>query len=122
MGKVEIRPATAEDIKAVYGSLPRKTMRAYAAVVDGQSVAVAGVYYYPDQVVAFSKILPEYAHLKAGLGRGAVKVLKMLRDINKPILAVAEPDIPTAPDFLERCGFEYIQTNSQGKVYIWRKH
>jgi hypothetical protein len=120
--RMEIRPATAEDIEAVYGSFPRKTMRAYAALYDGKPVAVAGVYYYPDQVVAFSKILPEYAHLKAGLGRGALKVLRLLKEINKPVLAVAEPSIPTSPEFLERCGFEYIMTNSQGRVYAWRKH
>jgi hypothetical protein len=122
MGKVDIRPATAEDFRVLYGNPPRKTMRAYTAVYDGQPVAVAGIYYYPDQVVAFSKILPEYAHLKAGLGRGALKVLRMLKDINKPVLAVAEPDIPTSAEFLERCGFEYIHTTSQGKVYIWRSH
>jgi hypothetical protein len=122
MGSVEIRPATAEDISLLYGEYPRKTMRAYTALYDGQPIAVAGVYYYPDQVVAFSKILPEYAHLKAGLGRGALKVLRLLKEINKPVLAVAEPDIPTSSEFLERCGFEYIMTNSQGRVYAWRKH
>jgi hypothetical protein len=122
MGKVEIRPATAEDIRVLYGHSPRKTMRAYTAVYDGRPVAVAGLYYYPDQVVAFSCINPEYAHLKAGLARGALKVLRLLKDMNKPVIAVAEPGIPTAPEFLERCGFEYLLTNSQGKVYIWRNH
>jgi len=119
---MEIRPATEADIRTVYGHGPLRTMRAYAAICDGAAVAVAGVYYYPDQVVAFSKILPEYAHLKAGLGRGAIKVLRLLKEINKPVLAVAEPSIPTSSEFLERCGFEYVMTNSQGRVYKWHSH
>jgi hypothetical protein len=122
MGNIDIRPTTAEDIEVLYGHRPRKTMRAYTAVYDGQPVAVGGVYYYSDQVVAFSCIKPEFAHLKAGLGRGAIKVLRMLKDINKPIIAVAEPGIPTSAEFLERCGFEHTHTNSQGKVYVWRKN
>jgi hypothetical protein len=122
MGSISVRPSTAEDISLLYGERPRKTMRAYTAVYDGQPIAVGGVYYYPDQVVAFSCIKPEFAHLKVGLGRAAIAVLRMLKDINKPIMAVAEPSIPTSSEFLERCGFEYLQTNSQGKIYIWRNH
>lgn len=120
--QITIRPASAEDIISVYGSAPSRSMRAYAAVVDDKAVAVAGVYYYPDQVVAFSKINPEYAHLKAGIGRGALKVLRMLKSMDKPVLAVAEPSIPTSSEFLERCGFEYLRTNHLGRVYIWQKH
>lgn len=119
---MEIRPATAEDIEALYGERPRKTMKAYTALVDGQPVAVAGLYYYGEQVVAFSKILPEFDHMKIGLGRAALKVLQMLREINKPVLAIAEPSIPTSSEFLERCGFKYVMTNSQGRVYQWQRH
>jgi hypothetical protein len=122
LAQIVIRPATAKDISEVYGSPPPRTMKAFAAVLGDVPVAVSGVYYYPDQVVAFSKILPQYTHLKAGLARGAIKVLNMLKQINVPILAIAEPGLPTAPDFLERCGFEYVMTNSQGRVYVWRKH
>jgi hypothetical protein len=122
MANIEIRPATAEDVEAVYGTRPPRTMRAYAAVLEGKTIAVAGVYYYSDQVVAFSNILPEYRHLKHGLAKGAVKVLGLLRQMDKPVVAVAEPDIPTSAEFLERCGFEYMKTTSQGKVYLWRKH
>jgi hypothetical protein len=95
-------------------------MRAYAALVDGEPAAVAGVYYYPDQVVAFSRIKPEYEHLKIGLGRAALKVLRMLQDMNVPVLAVAEPGKETAPAFLERCGFDHMKTTKQGEVYVWR--
>ena len=120
MANVEIRPATEADIRTVYGTNPPRTMRAYAAICDGAAVAVAGVYYYPDQVVAFSKILPEYRHLKHGLAKGVLKVIDLLKKMNKPVLAVAEPDIPSAPALLERAGFKYMMTNSQGRVYVWQ--
>lgn len=97
-------------------------MKAFAAVLDDVPIAVSGVYYYPAQVVAFSKILPEHSHHKMALARGAKRVLELLKDINVPVLAIAEPDLPTAPAFLERCGFEYVKTTSQGRVYKWRKH
>jgi hypothetical protein len=117
---VEVRPATAADIAAVYGEPPKRSMRAYAALVDGEAIAVAGVYYYPDQVVAFSRINPAYEHLRTGLGRGALKVIQMLKNMNVPVLAVAEPGKETAPAFLERCGFEHMKTTKQGEVYVWR--
>lgn len=122
LSQITIRPATVEDITAVYGEAPKRTMRAFAAVLGDVPIAVSGVYYYPAQVVAFSKILPEYAHHKMALARGAKRVLALLRDINVPVLAVAEPDLSTAPAFLERCGFEYVMTTSQGMVFKWNRH
>lgn len=121
MGNITIRPATAQNVRDVYGELPC-TMRAYAAIYEDKCIAVAGVYYKAEQVVAFSKILPEYAHLKTGLARGALKVIELLKSIDRPVLAIAEPDIPTAPDLLERCGFKYMMTNGQGKVFLWQSH
>ena len=122
MGNVKIRFATKKDVYDVYGHYPSQTMRAYAAELDGKTVAVSGLYYFPDQIVAFSKILPGYEKYKTGIAKGALKVLDMLERVNLPVFAIADKDIPGSGDFLLRCGFDYVTTNSQGEVYLWQKH
>lgn len=122
MANVVIRPATAADIAAVYGETPKRTMRALAAELDGKTFGVAGVYYYPDQVVAFSNCLPEYKHLTWAIAKGTLKVLAMFKKLNIPVLAIADKTIPGSDKFLMRCGFEFLRTTSQGDVYKWHQH
>lgn len=122
MGSVTIRRATAEDIASFYGERPKRSMRAFVGILDGKPVGLAGVYYHQGQVVAFSETKPEMAGLRHAIGRGALAVVALLRRMNIPVLAVAQNDIPGATAFLERCGFEHVETTCQGEVYRWRKH
>jgi N-acetylglutamate synthase-like GNAT family acetyltransferase len=117
MAKVDIRPATAEDLESFYGSSPKRSMRAFVGVMDGKPVGLAGIYYWGNQVVAFSEVKPEMP--RHAIGRGALKVLSMIRRMGVPVLALAQGDIPGAPEFLKRCGFEHVDTTCQGEVYRW---
>lgn len=121
MVKVIIRPAKAADILALYGNYPKHNMKAYAAELDGKVIAVSGVNYFPDQLVAFSKILPEYQHMKFALAKGTLKVLDLLKRIDAPVYAIADKDIKGSADFLMRCGFEYVARTPEGEVYVWQK-
>lgn len=123
MGKrVEIREATAADIAAFYGETPKRSMRAMVAVLDGKPVGLAGVYYHAGQVVAFSEAKPEIQGLRHAIGRGTLAVLAMFRRLNIPVLALAQQDIPGSERFLERCGFEHVDSTCEGEVFRWRKH
>lgn len=122
MASVTIRRATAADIAAFYGEPPKRTMRAFVGILDGKPVGLAGIYYREGQIVAFSETKPEMQGFRHAIGRGALAVIGMLRRMNLPVLALAQQDIPTAPGFLERCGFEHVDTTCQGEVYRWPKH
>lgn len=115
---LEIKPATKEDFEAVYGHPPSRSIHGYTAYRDGNPVAIAGVYYYPDQVIAFCNIRNEARDEWVGLTRGALKVLKMIKDKGVPVLAIADPAIPAAEDFLMRCGFQYLTKGPNGEVFV----
>jgi len=95
-------------------------MRAWAAEVDGKTAGIAGVYYYPEQVVAFSAMRPEYRHMKFLMAKGSLKILQLLKEMNTAVYAVADPEIPGSDEFLLRCGFEYLAQTSKGGAYVWQ--
>lgn len=119
MSKVIIRPANGQDFYDVYGHSPSRNMKAYAAELDGKTIAIGGLYYFPEQIIAFTKIKEGYENQKVGLAKGALKLLEMLRKINVPVFAVADPDVPGSSETLLRCGFEYVKRSEQGEVYVW---
>jgi hypothetical protein len=120
MSKVIIRPANGQDFYEVYGHSPARNMKAYAAELDGKTIAVGGLYYFPEQIIAFTKIKEGYENQKVGLAKGCLKLMEMLKRINIPVFAVADPDIEGSEDLLLRCGFEYVKRCDQGEVYVWQ--
>jgi hypothetical protein len=120
MGNVTIRPATWKDVVAVYGVPPKRNMKAFAAELDGETVGVAGLYYFPDHIVAFSKAKPEHKHRKMGIVKMTHKMLDLLNTLRVPVFAIADPDIETSGDFLLKVGFEYHTRNENGEIYVWQ--
>lgn len=119
MADIEIRPVRQGDYEALYGQPQRHSIRGWTATVDGEPMGMAGVVYVGNQVQAFSKSLPGLP--KRWVAKGAALTRRMLRELNCHVLAVADPQIPTAPAFLKRVGFEHVTTNSQGEVYRWTR-
>lgn len=121
MARLDIRPATEKDFEEVYGYPPSRSIRGYSGYLHGRPVAIAGIYYYPDQVVAFCNIRPEAYECRMGLARGVLRVLELIEDKAVPVFAIADPNIPGAEDFLMRCGFQYYLKSPNGEVFIWQK-
>lgn len=117
---LDIKPITRKYFEDVYGHPPSRSISGFAAVVAGRAVAVAGIYYFPNQVVAFCNILPDYKQHRVSLARGTLKVLQLIKQKGIPIFAIADKNNPQAEDFLMRCGFEYHQRGAVGEVFICR--
>jgi hypothetical protein len=116
---VEIRPIQAGDYEAVYGEKLKHSIRGFTLTIDGEIKGIAGVAYVGGQVNAFSRGLPGIP--KKWIVKGTLMTLQMLKEMNCPVLAIADPAIPTSSAFLKRCGFEHVTTNSQGEVFRWRQ-
>jgi hypothetical protein len=54
-----IVPATPDLLKRFYGDAPRRTVRALAAVLEGEPLCVAGIYRDGDRLVGFADMRPE---------------------------------------------------------------
>lgn len=123
---IEVRPATAADVRAYYEGEAPATLRAWVAVLDGEVVGIAGIAYgglsrsrpAPE---AFSEFKPALApHLgSAAVRRGIRRVVKMIRQTRPRPIAIASPDHPGAPALLKRLGAVRIGTCEQGDVYQW---
>jgi hypothetical protein len=119
---VIVRPIKRGDFEAVYGYAPARTIKGYTAELHGQPVAVAGVYYMPDHVVAFCNVSPDAQHDKRGMASGFRKFAALLNELNTPVFAIADPDIPSSEILLMRCGFKYLHKGPNGEVFVWHKH
>lgn len=104
----EIVSATAEMIQALHRELPR-TVRAIAAVENGEVLGVTGFYPQEGHLVIFADIAPkaraEICRHKRTLIKCAWKVLGMAMRRRMPIVATADPEIEGADRLLEHLGF-----------------
>jgi len=115
---IEIRPATAADIAAYYGSSVAPTVRAVVAVMDGKPVGIAGVKYERGALMAFSEIRNEMRPHRKAIVKGARMAVDMIRRIGAPVYAVG--NLPTSDELLRHYGFERVGESRDGGVYQWQ--
>ena len=117
---VEIRRSTIEDIKHFFGHRHKNSMRAYTAVLDGEPVGVAGIYYDGVRIIAFS-IANEEARkkYKFAVYKMAKKVVDILQERNIIAYAIADPEIEGSDKLLRHLGFNYVGPCKEGEVYQW---
>ena len=99
---MQIRPATAVDIRTLHdGALPA-TARAVAVECCGEVLGVGGVYYANGAVYAFTAAderLPRRARVLAGRA-----VFAIIRSVAAPVWAI-QGEFDTAPTVLAHYGF-----------------
>ena|SRR5688572_18600318 len=113
----ELRWATPEDIDAFYGKRPPQTVRALVLEIDGIVMGIGGLTSEVGQVVAFIDLKPEAKKYKKSLVRALwTGYEKLMRGNKVPIIAVADPNEPTAEGLLKHFGFEHMENG----VFKWR--
>lgn len=97
-----IRVATEADLIAYYGEPPRRSIRAFVAVLDGVPVGIAGLAYQGPSATPyyFSEMKPEMARFKKAIFRGSRAFLRTF-----PARCPAICSDPKAVRFLKRLGF-----------------
>jgi len=114
-----IRPATRDDIIEMCGGTFPANIWAMAVEDDGELLGVAGIHYSNPRMC--------FGNIKSALKKSPRTIVKLARMVTEvvaksdvPVYAIAEPDEPTAPGFLEHVGFKHITSNSSGEVYEWQ--
>lgn len=103
-----IVPASQRHLEEL-GEHPKGSGRAFAALHEGRVLGVAGYYGLRDQLVLYSKVLPELRAWRKTIVRGARMALGAALRLRAPIVAVADPEIPGSARLLEGLGFEQIE-------------
>lgn len=97
-----------------------KSIRGQVAEVDGEPIAATGVIH-TDPFYAFAHLTDEMRKYP----REIVKVIQVfetfLEEYYDTVFAVADAGEGNAPAVLQRAGFKYYQSTSQGDIYRWHK-
>jgi len=118
--RIEIKPATRHDIKEFYGDTMRESCRAWSAFYDGKLAAIGGVSITRNLMLVFMEMRLESEVPDITIWRSALHIWEKIRKLNYPIMyAVADPNLSTAPAFLERLGFEHVESSARGEIYRW---
>ncbi|MGE0151781.1 MAG: hypothetical protein AB7R90_04135 [Reyranellaceae bacterium] len=125
-GRLEVRRATAADLRQYYGGDPPATVKAFAALLDGEVVGVAGIAFgglartRPAPEV-FSEFSPALApHLTSMPVLRAVKKLQAMITRTRPApIAIADRRFPQSEDLLRRLGARHVDSCEQGEIYQW---
>lgn len=114
--KPVIRPATRADIEQFYGQSFHKTVRAWAAELDGQTIGLAGLVYHVGRPwYLFSAHKPEMLRFKKTMVAAGKMVLKELEGIPGQALT----DNPKSAKLLEHLGLVYVCHTPDGALYQW---
>lgn len=105
---IELIPATADILARFYGKPVTRSMRAIAAVRDGDVLGVAGVFVDESRQVVFSSISEELKAHPRLIVRAYRIVLAMARESALQAHAVCDPAETTARHFLEHIGFQKV--------------
>jgi hypothetical protein len=104
--RVELRPASRQDLIDFYGEPPAFTMRAIVAVLDHKPIGVAGVVVTQECAAIFSDLSDDMRAYKKSILKGAFAIMNMARELHMPICATGFE--ATSPALLKRLGFESL--------------
>ena len=120
MTRPKLRPATIDDYRTLYGSEPPVSLQAIAAELDGETIGIAGIAYERGQLLGFSQMTDKMRQYPIQIMRATHRVMKMIREQEVNVLAVASCDEKNAAYFLEKLGFTYLGERKGQRVYQWR--
>lgn len=111
-----IVPATPEILTRFYGQPQRCSVRALAAVLDGEPICIAGTCVQGGRKVMFADVRDEMRRYPKTGVRMAKKVMDGIRADGVPVAAMADEGVESARRFLEYLGFQPVHDG----VYAWR--
>ena len=110
---IEVKNATAADIREYYGQNMPMTLKAEVFKIGDKIKGVFGIFRIGAQMVMFSDVKPELNLKSIPVLRSIKRMQKMAKESKLPVLATS--DELFGPDLLERMGFEKVE----GEIYVW---
>jgi hypothetical protein len=115
---VEIRRATADDIRLFYPEGSPLTCYAWIALYKGQPACLAGVTLQKRAMcVAFCDMKPDINAPKITIWRAAKVMFGEMKKLGLPMVAVYCEPSPAGQAFVKRLGFEYLYTRDGQEVF-----
>lgn len=119
--KAVIEFGTIEDYVAMYGAKPPYPARIWVSKENDVVTGMFGYYQTKDMLVAFCRVADGVTSAKK-IFTTAVRGMRVLTETRLPLFAIADSDMATSQNFLERLGFEHIAQSANGEIYKWPLH
>lgn len=111
---VEIRQASAEDIKLFYPNGSPYTVQAWLALYKGEPACLAGIIIQRGQIVPFSDVKPDIDAPKMTVYRTAKELFRLIKSLNLTLTTGTEG---CRSKFLEKLGFKHIGPLNGWEMY-----
>lgn len=116
---IELRPATSADIQAFYQQPLIRTIQAFTVYYKGELAGIAGMMQVGPELFVFSDAKAGLNAPKKAYWRTAKAMLKLFAELagKRGLKTTPEPDLETAPRFLEHLGFSVIGRYGEDDLY-----
>ena len=118
---VEIRQATADDIRLFYPEGPPRTSYSWIAYYKGIPACLAGLIIERGGCIAFSEIKPDINAPKTTIWRAAKQLYDKIVQLNLPMYAMCELNDIMAQKFVTRLGFKHQREFRGMELFVWQK-
>lgn len=117
--RLEIRPATEEDIKRFYGfeKIPY-TIRALAFFYNGELAGIGGVRFQNGLCLVFSDSIENVKAPAITFYRCGLEVMKMARSMGVPLVAHRNKCIEGSDKFIKAMGFTFYEKSGDEEFYV----
>lgn len=116
MDRLSFRPIRLQDFS---GELVGYPVKGWTALLGDDPVGIGGIMFKGSDAIVFARTSPMLRRHPLILYKCAYKLISLIKDLNLPVIAVADKDIPRSEATLEWFGFEYIGGSEYGEVYEW---
>lgn len=118
---VIIKVATKRYIEEFYGDKYTRSFKGYVALINKKVVGVGGLSFENGYILFVTEMSDELRPFK----RDIVKIIrvfnKMIKNVDYPIIAVANKKEPLAEKLLHRLGFTFIDRLTDNGSKIFRR-
>lgn len=116
---IAVRRATRSDIESFSGISQVYSIKAIAAELDGEIIALAGVAFHKGRWLGFADLTEKVRNHKMHIMRGAKRFLNEMRQEGvKYIYVEADPNEHKAVEWLQSLGFELDHRTQY--LYRWK--
>lgn len=117
---VEIRQATADDIRLFYPNGAPRTVYAWIAFYKGVPACLAGLVVERGGCVAFSEVKPGIDAPKRTIWLAAKMLLEHIKALKLPMYAGCEISDKMAQKFVTRLGFKREREHQGMELFVWQ--
>lgn len=116
----EVRPINKKLWREFYGTNPQHTLQGFVIFYKGKARCVVAIFHHFDKFLIISDIRDTKNIPKATIWKAAKEVYAKIANLGySSLYAVADPDLESAPRFLNRLGFFLYSITEEGHVYKW---